>query len=985
MKTTKLKWLCAALVAVSGMDAAIAQQIPTNTSPAGAGPSGQNNAQFWSRAGNSAVGGTNNIFGTLFNSPIFTVTNNARRMRLNGDATYSVNGWNQQRNGYLLLGLPGTGVTNHLYNTANFGAFSLLHLNGGASVQEFGFRPWMQTGITFTSNNDLAYIGHKSNGNDITDFICAWSDNGGNGGPGPDVMKFVFTTGSGVGGSDLIGNNLDGREIMRMTGYGNVGIGPRFNNNNQPQSQLHMGSENSTSNWLQITNQGNGQPYSPNDGLRVGILGDNNPTYNGYAMVYNQENKPLLFSNNNATNATFSGGTLERMRVSSAGTPTLYSSLATSFNPVPINPNPGAVPTNRTRVSVSADPNNPVTRPLTLMHLGYNAGQLSTTVGSTDGWRRWMDVGTFTSSGSDAMYVGLKQETSPIGDRWDAVINWSDNEPQTLPPGSGPDNLRFIFTSTQSGTGTTAPANGADGVEGMRMTPVVSPNNQSHIFTGVGGDPTVNAYTNGIYPNNTLEVNSYGSATTPGGSSGLRFTDLNSSTPTVPNPGQGVLSVDANGDVIYVPGGGTPSTGTVNNAQNGTSIVNAGTTVELGLNPLLHNTEVPLSTFNMIFSGQGGAQNVSNVGIGQNNANSFLQGKLDVYSENEPIGILSVVDGSLAPNSSNQVGVRATVNNATSFFRFGVQGLSFTNTPGSGVNVGVEGNAQGDAFVNYGVSSTAQGNATQNVGIYAQASGGTFNAAVYGDALSNTANFAGYFNGNVFATGTITASDANLKTNIDSIGNALAIIDQLQPKKFNYNTAQYPGFNLPTALQYGLIAQDVEQVLPELVTTNIHPAKFDSAGNVVNAAVNYKGLNYTELVPILIQAVKEQQQQIIVQNQQIAALQAQVSGCCANTTARTENTTISEIELGGDVVVLEQNVPNPFADETAINFYVPESAGKAQILFYNSAGQIVKTFDVQQKGKGQLRVFASNLANGMYSYSLVVDGQTIDTKRMIKQ
>ncbi len=45
-----------------------AQQSPTNTSPAGVGPSGQNNAQFWSRAGNQLVGGTNNIFGTKWNS-----------------------------------------------------------------------------------------------------------------------------------------------------------------------------------------------------------------------------------------------------------------------------------------------------------------------------------------------------------------------------------------------------------------------------------------------------------------------------------------------------------------------------------------------------------------------------------------------------------------------------------------------------------------------------------------------------------------------------------------------------------------------------------------------------------------------------------------------------------------------------------------------------------------------------------------------------
>jgi hypothetical protein len=41
----------------------------------------------------------------------------------------------------------------------NRGAFSLLHLNGNGIVQEFGYRPWMKTGITLSDNNDMSYIG----------------------------------------------------------------------------------------------------------------------------------------------------------------------------------------------------------------------------------------------------------------------------------------------------------------------------------------------------------------------------------------------------------------------------------------------------------------------------------------------------------------------------------------------------------------------------------------------------------------------------------------------------------------------------------------------------------------------------------------------------------------------------------------------------------------------------------------------------------
>lgn len=68
---------------LSGVSA-FAQQTPTNTDPGGAGPSGRNNQQFWSRSGNTDFIGTNNIFGTLWNSPIYTQTNGLQRMVLMG-------------------------------------------------------------------------------------------------------------------------------------------------------------------------------------------------------------------------------------------------------------------------------------------------------------------------------------------------------------------------------------------------------------------------------------------------------------------------------------------------------------------------------------------------------------------------------------------------------------------------------------------------------------------------------------------------------------------------------------------------------------------------------------------------------------------------------------------------------------------------------------------------------------------------------------
>lgn len=143
---------------------AYAQQAPSGTAGPGA---------FWRQGGNTGVPSSPNIFGTFYNSPIYTYTNSQRRMKLNGTFTaatqYTIEGYTFAQgvntSGYLLLGQDGQTQNGNpsLFNSK--GAFSMLHLNGiqnsggGGFVQEFGYRPWMQTGVTFTGNNDLMYFG----------------------------------------------------------------------------------------------------------------------------------------------------------------------------------------------------------------------------------------------------------------------------------------------------------------------------------------------------------------------------------------------------------------------------------------------------------------------------------------------------------------------------------------------------------------------------------------------------------------------------------------------------------------------------------------------------------------------------------------------------------------------------------------------------------------------------------------------------------
>lgn len=82
--------------------------------------------------------------------------------------------------------------------------------------------------------------------------------------------------------------------------------------------------------------------------------------------------------------------------------------------------------------------------------------------------------------------------------------------------------------------------------------------------------------------------------------------------------------------------------------------------------------------------------------------------------------------------------------------------------------------------------------------------------------------------------------------------------------------------------------------------------------------------------------------------------------------------------------MLEQNVPNPFAEQTVINYSIPNGVQRAQIHFYNFKGQLINTVEVNEFGNGQLKVFGSDLSSGIYSYTLVADGEIIATKKMVK-
>jgi hypothetical protein len=96
----------------------------------------------------------------------------------------------------------------------------------------------------------------------------------------------------------------------------------------------------------------------------------------------------------------------------------------------------------------------------------------------------------------------------------------------------------------------------------------------------------------------------------------------------------------------------------------------------------------------------------------------------------------------------------------------------------------------------------------------------------------------------IIAFSTTTSSDVRLKQNIEPISDALSIVDRLKGVHFEWKKDGKKSL--------GFIAQEVEEVLPELVTES----------EDLNDGEVYKGVNYSVMVAVLVEAVKEQQKQI---------------------------------------------------------------------------------------------------------------------------
>lgn len=251
--------------------------------------------------------------------------------------------------------------------------------------------------------------------------------------------------------------------------------------------------------------------------------------------------------------------------------------------------------------------------------------------------------------------------------------------------------------------------------------------------------------------------------------------------------------------------------------------------------------------------------------------------------------------------------------------------------------------------------------------------------------------YAGYFVGNVKVTGTINGvvvgnSDIRYKENVEQINSSakstvLSTLMRLNPVSYNLKQIHVdPVINSDSlkssATQksrqslydekspmfrkrhFGLVAQDVQEIYPDLVYENDN---------------GYLSINYIELIPLMIQSIKELKAEIDLQ------ASSSVNDFVKDTSGAQASAGKTTTTSGG---ALRQNEVSPYTQNTEIKFDLPQNAVQASVLIFNMQGTLLMQLAAESR-QSVVTINGSALDAGMYYYSLVVDGKEVDTKRMI--
>lgn len=212
-------------------------------------------------------------------------------------------------------------------------------------------------------------------------------------------------------------------------------------------------------------------------------------------------------------------------------------------------------------------------------------------------------------------------------------------------------------------------------------------------------------------------------------------------------------------------------------------------------------------------------------------------------------------------------------------------------------------------------------------------------------------------------------SDARAKENVKTITSGLDAVLNLHPVSYNWkkydpsvklaksaisDTTQAVSYGPDDkTLQYGFIAQEVEKVLPNVVKTNED---------------GHKMINYTAIIPVLVQAIQKLKSTVETQKIQIEQLIG-------------NNTSFSRLSQNNKITSCS---PNPANSNVAITTQLNANAKSAVLRISNLSGQMEKNIAIIP----ETATVSENIADldaGMHIVSLIVNGTLCDSSRFIKE
>lgn len=640
--------------------------------------------------------------------------------------------------------------------------------------------------------------------------------------------------------------------------------------------------------------------------------------------------------------------------------------------------------------------------PYSILHLnGVNPNGIP----EFNGYRSWMQYGIISTHNQDLMFIGQRRIADDITN---ATIAWADN---SIGSQDGPDNLTFVHTA---GNGLAPSGSTSDGgLEVARMTTV------GH--TGIG-----TLWSNSLQPVRTLDV------VRKDGEPQFRITYSQNSSP---NSGFNTdFQNSQNGDLHIM----SRSNGTNRNVAIGYLHPTSTPTERLDVLGTARLRQMPNNEPNVLITGvqqnQAGDYALNYLAF-PNDGNLFLAGDGTWVPGNVACDWNLVTNGASNDLVMGYAGAcnegRVGIGTSNPFAKLNVQ----SNLPPGTGNFGVLSSATGGSIIfSVAASATADQSTTQvsavhghaiglvdtqfTTGVYGEARDGQYVVGVHGLAVNGnpvtgttvgvagrapqaslpgqsitgvyaeSPNIALYYAGTTIGTGPVyTISDESFKQGITDEVPGIETLLQIQPKSYEFRTEEFGFMNLASGTQYGILAQELQELLPNLVREASKPEIADpESGEILSPGMDHLAVNYDGLIPVLIKSVQEQQAMITAQQAQIEALVEMVNNCCAQGEAPKSNS--SDNGLGYDLKIqeptLEQNVPNPFSEQTQIRYTLPEPAS-IQLVVYNQQGQLIETLanGNMPAGEYQVRWNGSHLPSGTYLYVLSVNGQDL-VKRAVK-